>query len=335
MHQSELEKRYCQLKKLSRLGLTKEELMTLAKQKSIDFRIGSPQFLAFWQCVYAQKEPKWLLEFVMTLADMPIELSGEISETQRLLKHFSPDLGADHLFWSQLADLVDRAFPERTLGADGQLERRLHQFRYLISSQQVQYIRRHFKDAGESDRKALIRYLKTKKGPFFWRKSRDYTLMDSARLHNKLKYEDGKVIFPDNKISYNLKILMNFHTEFILDSQGSFLNEVDAEIITENGVVNGASFNYGTDGKRHWDLDVDPIRKHDPIFRNRISKGYRSPKWLMKKWLNKESDDFQNSYFNRRGMYSYKGRSSYANVKRQSRRLKWGIRLAKCLPFMK
>ena len=41
----------------------------------------------------------------------------------------------------------------------------------------------------------------------------------------------------------NLKILLYNRVEFILDSQGNFLNEVDAEQVTESGVVNGASFN--------------------------------------------------------------------------------------------
>ena len=41
------------------------------------------------------------------------------------------------------------------------------------------------------------------------------------------------------------QVLLNFHTEYIFDQAGHFLNEVDPVEISENGIVNGASFNYG------------------------------------------------------------------------------------------
>ncbi len=91
------------------------------------------------------------------------------------------------------------------------------------------------------------------------------------------------MIYPDETPSVNLKILLYNRIEFILDSQGNFLNEVDAEKVTESGVVNGASFNYGN-FKRHWQLDVEPVQPHDPAFRNRMTKGFRSPNKLRKKW---------------------------------------------------
>mgnify|MGYP002225669906 FL=1 len=37
---------------------------------------------------------------------------------------------------------------------------------------------------------------------------------------------------------------MGFHTEFILDSQGRFANEIDPQGTNHNGIINGASFNY-------------------------------------------------------------------------------------------
>ena len=55
--------------------------------------------------------------------------------------------------------------------------------------------------------------------------------------------------------------------------------------MTEKGIVNGASFNYGTDGPRHWDLDVDPISRHDPQFRRDTLKGFRSPKRVFRQWF--------------------------------------------------
>lgn len=155
-----------------------------------------------------------------------------------------------------------------------------------------------------------------------WRQAPDYTLMDSARLHNKLRFEDNKVIFPSQEVSYNIKVLLWFHTEFILDSTGFFLNEVDAEVVTEKGIVNGASFNYGTDGPRHWDLDVDPISRHDPQFRRDTLKGFRSPKRVFRQWFRAQKDDFMFSYFNAKGLFAYHNKSSFARVKKSAKQFK-------------
>ena len=108
-------------------------------------------------------------------------------------------------------------------------------------------------------------------------------MFDQGRLHQKIAIRDGKVIYPDGTPSVNLKILLYNRIEFILDSQGNFLNEVDAEKVTESGVVNGASFNYGN-FKRHWQLDVEPVQLNDPAFRNRMTKEFRSPNKLRRKW---------------------------------------------------
>lgn len=72
--------------------------------------------------------------------------------------------------------------------------------------------------------------------------------------------------------------------------------------MTEKGIVNGASFNYGTDGPRHWDLDVDPISRHDPQFRRDTLKGFRSPKRVFRQWFRAQKDDFMFSYFNAKGL---------------------------------
>ncbi len=72
-----------------------------------------------------------------------------------------------------------------------------------------------------------------------------------------------------------LKILLYNRIEFILDSQGNFLNEVDAEKVTESGVVNGASFNYVISSAiGNW---MGASQLNDPAFRNRMTKGFRSP----------------------------------------------------------
>lgn len=329
-----LQKKYETVKKLQTLGWPLDLLGRLVRSDDLDYRVGSPLFMDYWQASYHEVKGKILLRNLLDLIGMPSELTGDLKETQRLLRAFHPSLSPDSDFWTQLAALVNRTFPNRTLGKEGDLERRLHQFRYLISSQQAQYVRDHYKDHIQTDSQALADYLRHKKGPAFWRKSVDYSLSESARLHNKLKIEDDQILFPDNRVSYNIKLLMGFHTEFILDSKGHFLNECDAEKISENGVVNGASFNYGTAGKRHWDLDVDPIRKHDPAFRRKIGRGYHSPKHIAKKWYQGQMDEFDLSYFNRKGAFGRRGLSSYGHVKRNSLYFRWHIRFLKWLKLL-
>ncbi|MGT2933303.1 DUF3114 domain-containing protein [Streptococcus catagoni] len=328
--------RYKRLSFLSKIGWTKDDLALFQDQKVIDYRIGSPIFYQFWQGAKDMKEPKQVLKILLDSIGMPLELSGDLEETQTILSHFDPNLSPDAPFWSELAALVDKSFPGRSLEKEGPLEKRLHQFRYIISSQQAQYIRSHFKREEMTDAYALAEFLKTKKGSSFLRKKVDYSLKESARLHNKLKFDNKEAIFPDQEISYNIKLLIHFHTEFILDSDGNFLNEVDAEKITERGLVNGASFNYGTDGDRHWDLDVSPISQHDPSFRNSQTKGFHSPKFIHKKRFQKEQlADFDWSYFNPKGYFARNGRSSFSHVRRQARKFRWKIRYLKLKSILK
>ncbi|MGT2934415.1 DUF3114 domain-containing protein [Streptococcus castoreus] len=318
--------RYQALKAYQKLGVSKQAFQALIACPVVDCRIGSKSFWRVWQVEKPLKSPKVLLTFLLNMVAMPLELSGDLYDTQGLLEHFHPDLAPDHPFWKTFAQLVDRAFPDKQLSESGNLEKRLHQFRYLISSQQAQYIRKQYKKVGMTDGQALALFLRSKKGPTFWRKSPDYTLMGSARLHNKLKFEDNQVVFPDQEVSYNIKVLLWFHTEFILDKKGFFLNEIDGELVTERGIINGASFNYGTDGQRHWDLDVTPIARHDPEFRKVIMRGYRSPRYILRRWFQKPKDDFVFSYFNPKGSYSSKNKSCFSLVKKEVKKFKRQIK---------
>ena len=143
-------------------------------------------------------------------------------------------------------------------------------------------------------------------------------MFDQGRLHQKISICDGKAVYPDGIPSVNLKILLYNRIEFILDSQGNFLNEVDAEQVTESGVVNGASFNYGN-FKRHWQLDVEPVQPHDPDFRNRMTRGFRSPNKLKKRWGQQAPEQFDKSFYNPKGIYAQSHRSLANDVKRQAR----------------
>lgn len=225
-------------------------------------------FLKEELAVLTSESARDVLAFIVNLINMPTDLSGELLETQHLLTYFDELLSPHDEIWRELALITNIAFPEKSLSEKTDLARAVHQLRYVISSQQAEYVRRFFKNKGASDADALALYLKDK----------SFTLRESSRLHNKVKRLDEKIVFPDNQVSYNIKILINFHTEFILDSYGNFLNEVDAQKVTEAGVVNGASFNYSRKNDiRHKELDIRPTVSHDPLFRKIICEGYTAP----------------------------------------------------------
>ena len=250
---------------------------------------------------------------------MPDELSGSLPENRWLVARFAKNLPPHHRFWKELAAVVNRAFPRETLSRPGVLEKKVHQFRYVISSQQAQYVRQHYKKAGMTDAQALAVYLRS-------RRLFSYSLNVSARLHNKIALSKGEIRYPGDKESFNIKVLMNhFHTEFILSSDGQFLNELDAEEVTEAGIVNGASFNYGR-RSCHWSLDVRPVRVHDPAFRQRLIKSFHSPKHIKKKLGRKVARDYDASYFNQSGLYSKDGQSRFKWVKRAEQNFKRQIR---------
>ena len=178
-----------------------------------------------------------------------------------------------------------------------------HQFRYLISAHQAQWVRRHFRSSGMTDAEALAAYINGLSGV-------KVTCRESARLHNKAFAVEGRRSFPSGYPSQaNYKVLLDFHTEFILDQEGRFLLVVDPERMSVNGVVNGASFNYGLDETdSHRLYDVEPAKKGDPAFRDYVThnegRSYRSPKY----------DRSQGGYLNKKGLYAWAGHSAKWHV---------------------
>lgn len=284
--------RYLGLKRLFKIKWSSQARKQLRKEQWPDPRIGSPTFFRLWTIEKKRKTPKELLHLFVTLLVLE-ELTGEVTQTKDLLARFHPSLAPDAPLWKEIAELVNLAFPKSELKEKNAFARQIHQLRYVISSQQAEYIRKHYRKGKMTDAQALASYLK----------SRPFTHRESARLHNKLRFDKEKKYYPDNKRSYNIKILQYFHTEFILSSQGRFLNELDPEGQTEAGVVNGASFNYANrNNKRHWELDVDPIGIHDPAFRKKISKPFKSPSLV--------------TYRSARSLFSSQGKSRLSQVKR-------------------
>ena len=238
------------------------------------FLFGSPFFQKLWsfECRAAQpQQAKKLLELAMLYMDMPDELSGEAAEITKLLSRMHPNLSPHAPFWRQFCHTIRQTFSPADFIADSgnqRLKGQLHQFRYVISSQQAQWVREHFRKSGMTDGQALVAYFQA-------HPDLDCQLWESSRLHNKAFVYKDKVTYPDHRpYQANIKILHRFHTEFILDREGQFLNILDPEGSSQNGLVNGASFNYGEKPSlfkhsSHYYYDVKSPAQWDPQFRRR------------------------------------------------------------------
>lgn len=153
----------------------------------------------------------------------------------------------------------------------------------------------------------------------------------AARLHNKVSLgPDGHLHYPSGTSQQvNFKVLLNFHTEYILDQAGRFLNEVDPVEVSENGIVNGASFNYGlARGRTHKDLDIDPVKAWDPAFRKHVL--YQQDV----RYLAPKNDRSVEGYWSRKGVFAQGGKSYKQQVAQRVRsflrgipRLRWRVLL--------
>lgn len=254
----------------------------------------------------------------MKLLLMPCDLSGSCEETAFLLSRMAPDCPPGSDFWKAFSRVVQIAFEKDPLAdqsGDQLLKRQVHQLRYLLSSYQAQWIRTHEARAGQTDEEALQAYLQ---------EARAITVdaYAAARLHNKVSVtSDGHLHYPSGASQQvNFKILLNFHTEYILDQDGQFLNEVDPYQISENGIVNGASFNYGlARGRTHKDLDIDPVKAWDPPFRKQVlyQQGIR--------YLAPKNDRSVEGYWSRKGVFAQGGKSYKQQVAQRVRRFLRGI----------
>ncbi|HEM5988641.1 TPA: DUF3114 domain-containing protein [Streptococcus suis] len=246
-----------------------------------------------------QEKAQRLLEGMMENLAFPVELHH--SHLPDLLEKMERNCPPHHPFWRYFAWLVNRAFPGQQLAKNGTLNRQVHQLRYLISYQQATWVRQHY-GKGKTDWQALIAYLHSLPR---WA----YRLRESSRLHNKQLF--GKK--NQNTLPVNMKILIHFHSEFILNQDGQF-----ALILEErphvNGVVNGASFNYArANNQRHYQLDMAPVGPHDLLFRKKMIRSkagnYLSPTRNRSYQSRKTQLAWEQSYFNPQGVFSFRGNS--------------------------
>ena len=285
------------------------------------FFFASPLFQKMWERELQNLDEvaaQDLLRGVMKLLLMPCDLSGSCEETAFLLSRIAPDCPPGSDFWKAFSRVVQIAFEKDPLAdqsGDQLLKRQVHQLRYLLSSYQSQWIRTHEARAGQTDEEALQAYLQ---------EARAITVdaYAAARLHNKVSVtSDGHLHYPSGASQQvNFKILLDFHTEYILDQDGQFLNEVDPYQISENGIVNGASFNYGlARGQTHKDLDIDPVKAWDPPFRKQVlyRQGVR--------YLAPKNDRSVEGYWSRKGVFAQGGKSYKQQVAQRVRRFLRGI----------
>lgn len=321
-------------RELARLGWREHSLAYLEKhlqgykdpqayqeQYQSVFFFASPLFQKMWEKELQNLDEvaaQDLLRGVMKLLLMPCDLSGSCEETTFLLSRIAPDCPPGSDFWKAFSRVVQIAFEKDHLAdqsGDQLLKRQVHQLRYLLSSYQAQWIRTHEVRAGQTDEEALQAYLQEARA----------TTVDAyaaARLHNKVSVtSDGHLHYPSGASQQvNFKILLNFHTEYILDQDGQFLNEVDPYQISENGIVNGASFNYGlARGRTHKDLDIDPVKAWDPPFRKQVlyQQGIR--------YLAPKNDRSVEGYWSRKGVFAQGGKSYKQQVAQRVRRFLRGI----------
>ena len=261
-----------------------------------------------------EKAVKIIAQSVRML-DFPEELHQ--SHLSYLVEKMDCDCPPHHPFWQYFARLVDRAFPGQQLSRTELLNKQVHQLRYLISYQQASWVRKHF-GQGNTDWQAMVAYLNHLPR---W----SYRLNESARLHNKRGFGDHKV----EPLPVNIKVLIGFHSEFILSQQRQFALISD-KTPHRNGVVNGASFNYASaNNKRHTQLDIAPVGPHDPQFRKKVLRAktasYLSPTRIRHYQRGKTPVGWERSYFNPDGDFSFAGNSRARLVSQLSRQLRADI----------
>lgn len=253
----------------------------------LSVQIDSELFTRMWHAYLVgncKENAQNKLALLMSMVEMRT-LNGSRRQTQELVRHFRR-LAPDAPFWNELAKTVQIAFPEGlALTSNQVLAKKINQFRYVISAQQMQFIRDNYLQPCMKDGAALGNYLNRLD-------KKEYSLKESARLHQKHKIKTGQA--PKGYVETNIKVVVNFHSEFILNGNDVFVNEIDMlkePNENENGIINGASFNYAdsndyrgrksqkwnTKNSKHYKLDINIPEKLEPEFRTKAIKKYKAP----------------------------------------------------------
>ncbi len=201
-----------------------------------------------------------------------------------------PELAPHADFLSLLAKTVQQAYQGEVLN-----DARVHQLRVYFDRQNIQYIRSHFKQPGQADESALAAYVRAPKkaGGLGGQK----LLAERARFHNKYQshYSTGN----ENR----KRLTPDFHSEFILDTEGNFVSQWNVLEMDEAGkvitdffyykeryptyaewhyfqqqILNGESFNYADrNDDAHRRLDSLPPSRLDYPLRKKLAKEWNNP----------------------------------------------------------
>lgn len=226
--------------------------------------VGSEKFKQLWSLQDKAATPRQAhrdLQLLLKYLKLPDEITNRKKEAEQLMQRFDADLSPTDPFWDQLAFLVQLNYNDLSQVAYSPFNQNIHQLRYLISAQQSQWVRRFYQKKGETDAQAFAKYLASLEKD-------QYSLYESSRYHNKVADLGNQLpLYSDNIPQNNYKVLVNFHSEFILSEEGQFLSPLDNQHSDRNSLVNGASFNYAnSNNEPHYKLDVELIDRLDPIF---------------------------------------------------------------------
>lgn len=114
--------------------------------------IGSPDFQKLWQqeeMTQTPQEAQKRLELLLTYLNMPEELTGQVHQTQQILAHFSPNLTPTDPFWDQLSALIQACYINLEHIPYSSFNRQIHQLRYLLSTQQIEWVRSQYGKKGK------------------------------------------------------------------------------------------------------------------------------------------------------------------------------------------
>lgn len=255
-------------------------------------RVGSEVYTAMFLACQMNVKAKALLVIK--------QMGGEVDSFGMLQLHgpllFDDAMSPDSEFLEAYADCVYDSyttfFTSRAL--DDML---IHQFRYHIDRHNIWYIRKNYKKAGITDEEALCAYAKSHPVGY-------YMIAERGRLHNKYPGDATYQQFYGDGKQNRKKLTPNFHSEFILDKEGSFVSQWNI-LEKKNGffisdpmyykdkyssksseqaytweearlqVANTESFNYGrVNGRKHMNLDAVPVKDLDPPYRKLMISGY-------------------------------------------------------------
>ncbi|MEX2803546.1 DUF3114 domain-containing protein [Streptococcus sp. H31] len=199
------------------------------------------------------------------------------------------------VFDDRFSGLVQGAYPKglpskaKAGSADYVRAQQTHQFRYYLDKKNNDALRATYPDEA-NDLERIKRF--NAEHPY------SSFVGEKARYHNK--YQGSPEDYPQHIEEYgeNYKYVSSgsgFHTEFIIDKNGSLVSQWNAYEFDENGNVNsdpnkvytkeeqlqlvdGNSVNYAEkDGGYHTKLDSDPVSEYDPEVRKKVGKEWKSP----------------------------------------------------------